>query len=152
MNFLSDIPAALAAIDAFLVQHARELDAKVVAALLQASSQPSPVDKIVNFGETLYALGADASAEAKTAAAQVVEFASRFSWHGLGNDGRGAGIVAALQRDLGEPAPAGGWPDAKNDPAPRSDILSALGLTPEVTAPVPAPATAAPASSSAASS
>jgi len=152
MNFLPDISGALAVIDTFLIQHARDLNAATQAALLQASSQASPVDKMVAFGETLYALGAAASAEAKTAAAQVIEFAARYSWHGLGADGRGAGIVAALRRDLGEAAPAGGWPDLATDPAPRPDIQAALGLAPATIAPASSPLAAMPASAPAASS
>jgi hypothetical protein len=94
----------------------------------------SPVDKIVNFSETIYALGEKASAEAKTAAAATVEFATRFAWHGLGTEGRGVGILSALQRDLGEPAPAAGWPDPTSDPEPRADLIAVL-------APAAAPST-----------
>ena len=136
MNYLSDISAAQTAIDTFLVQHARDLPADAVSALLAASAHVSPVDKIVNFSEIIYALGGRATAEAMTAAAQTVEFATRFSWHGLGAGGRGVGILAAFQRDLGEAAPAGGWPDKANDPAPRADV----GIAVAPIAPVPSPA------------
>jgi hypothetical protein len=129
MNFLSDIPAAITAIDRFLMLHGRDFDDAAQGALLQASASPSPVDKIVGVGEVIYAMGATATDDARTLAAGLVEFASRYSWHGLATDGRGAGMVAALRRDLGEDAPLSGWPAADTDPAPRADLVAALGLS-----------------------
>ena len=128
MQYLTDIPAAMNASGAFLITHARDFPAAVQAAMAQAVAQPSPVDQIVIMGETLYALGTTGTAASQTLCGQLIEFASRYSWHGLGG-GRGAGIVSAMCRDLGETAPASGWPAASADPAPREDLVAAMGLT-----------------------
>ena len=139
MNYLASASSALTTIDTFLINEAQKLDDEAKAALVRISAQVSPVDKIVNFSEIIYALGERATAEAKTAAASTVEFATRFAWHGLGMDGRGVGIMSAFLRDLGETHPTGQWPDKSTDPEPRSD----LGITVPATksqAPAPAPA------------
>jgi len=125
MQYLSDIPAALSAINTYLIASAAALPAPARAAIARSAGQASPVDTIVQTGELLYGLGDGGTAETRALAARLIEFATRYGWHELSADSRGARIMAALLRDLGEDAPIGGWPDPARDPAPREFSVAA---------------------------
>lgn len=117
MNFLPSLGEVLVAIDQFLIEHARELEAAAKTALLDAAGKVSPVDKIVGVGEVLYAVRADLTAEGLTLGGQAIEFATRNAWHGLANDSRGSRMVDAMRRQLGEEHPTSGeWPAPETDP------------------------------------
>ncbi|WP_298195530.1 hypothetical protein [Novosphingobium sp.] len=114
MNFLSTLSDALEASSSLPA----ELPEAVQAALLDASAKVSPVDKLVEIAEVLYAARAELDEDALVIAGQVIEFCTRNGWHGLTNDDRGDRMVAAIRRQLGEPHPTGGeWPDPETDPA-----------------------------------
>ena len=120
MIFLATIAEALAAIDRFLILHAALLPDEHKTALLNAGAKVSAIDKMVEVAEILYAARSELEGEALAIAAQVAEFCARYGWHGLADEGRGAGMVDAFRRQLGEPHPTGGeWPDPASDPAPR---------------------------------
>lgn len=120
MDFLPTLGDALGACDRLLMLFSAELPQVTNDALLDAGTKVSPVDKLVDVGEVLYAARADLDTDALTIAGQVIEFCTRNGWHGLTNDARGERMVAAIRRQLGEPHPTGGeWPDPETDPAPK---------------------------------
>lgn len=130
MDFLPTLGDALAAVDRFLIEHAATAPESAKDAILAAGAKVSPVDKLVDIAEALYAARADFDADALTIAGQVIEFCTRNGWHGLANEARGERMVAAIRRDLGEPHPSGGeWPAASSDPEARA---AAAGGTPFV--------------------
>ena len=112
MENLTDIPAALRAIDTFMMDCAAKLSDATKAAVLDATSSVSPVDKIVKFGQALYGDLANIPAEAKAIAAQVIAFAAAQGWHGLHTDGAGITMIAELN---GTAAPA---PKVNTPPLP----------------------------------
>ena len=97
---LTDIPATLRAIDTFMVEAGAKLSDATKAAVLDATSSVSPVDKIVKFGEAIFADIENVPDEAKTVAAQVIAFALTQGWHGLHIDARGSDMIAALTAKL----------------------------------------------------
>lgn len=120
MDFLPTFGEALAAADRLLIMHSADLSQSTKDALISAATKVSPVDKLVEVGEVLYAARADLSDDSLVIAGQVIEFCTRNGWHGLTNDARGERMVAAIRRQLGEPHPTGGeWPDPETDPAPK---------------------------------
>jgi hypothetical protein len=154
MQYLTSIAGALSAISTFCVQFGAKLPADVQTILTGAAGAPSPVDAIIGATETLYAAqGAitDAATQtaARTLAGQLAQFATLNGWHGY-SGGRGSGILQAMQRDLGETAPAGtAWPEASADPA----INEAFAPAPAIVAdPVVSVSTSASLSTSASSS
>lgn len=108
----------------FMMSHGMELPASLQDFLLAAMGAPSPVDRIVKFGEALYAAAADLDDEGKILCAQMIGFASRNGWHGLAEDNRGGRIVMAMRRQLGETSPSGNWPDPEDDPAPLAEYTA----------------------------
>lgn len=122
MNFLTDISSTTSAIISFAMSGSSFLPAGAAPLFAEAASAVSPVDRIVNTAEVLYAnaaaiTDATAKANAQTLSAQCAAFAAQNGWHGM--DTRGPGIIAAIRRNLGETAPNGGaWPDESEDPAP----------------------------------
>ena len=101
MESLTDLPAALRAIDTFMVEAAAKLSDETKAAVLDATSSVSPVDKIVKFGQALYADLENLPAEAKAIAAQVIAFALSHGWH---IDGAGEAMIAVLNGTATKPA------------------------------------------------
>lgn len=123
MDFPQDIPALGQAAQTFMMLHGAALPETVREQALAALGNPSPVDRIVKLGEALYAARAELGPEGKTLAAQLISFAASQGWHGLAVDQRGVAIVQALQRDLGEKAPAGvKFPAPEDDPAPLPEF------------------------------
>ena len=142
MQFFNDIPSVTSAIDTFMVQSGSTLPANLLAALMSDSMGGlSPVDKVVKFGEIIYAAGTASPTAAQTVACQAIAFATMNGWHGLADAGRGTGITSALQRDLGEPAPAGGWPAISADPKPLQQYwpLNPSYVAPTTSTPATAP-------------
>lgn len=126
MEFPQDIPALGLAAQNFMMLHGAALPDAVRSRAVAAISSPSPVDRIVKLGEVLYAARAEINAEGQALAAQLIGFAASQGWHGLSVEGRGVGIVQALQRDLGEKPPAGvKFPEPAADPAPLPEFAPA---------------------------
>lgn len=95
------------------------------AALLEAASAVSVVDAVCRSVELMFARRAELDGFLLQAAAGLAAFATLNAWHGLAEGGRGAGIMAALRRDAGEPHPTGGaWPDPSRDPAPLAEFVN----------------------------
>lgn len=114
-----------------LPEHTRE-------ALLEAAGHPSPVDRVVNSAEALYAVKGDLDADGRVMAAQLAQFAAMNGWHGMSE--RGLQIAQAMQRIGGYQAPAGtSWPAAEDDPEPVGRFLEAPPEEPAPPAPPPAP-------------
>ncbi|MBC2668761.1 hypothetical protein ACFOON_15160 [Novosphingobium piscinae] len=126
MNFLPTISEALTTVDQFLILHAAALPQGPKDALLASGSKVSPVDKLVEVAEVLYAARGDLDEDGLTIAGQIAEFCTRNGWHGLADDARGERMVAAIRRDLGEPHPSGGqWPAPETDPLPKGASTAA---------------------------
>lgn len=94
MNPFSDIPEALGRIASFMLEHGTTVPEAAKAKVVEAASQPSPVDRIVQFGKALYEHRESAPDVAKIIAAEALEFAGRNGWHGL--DSEGAALIADL--------------------------------------------------------
>lgn len=133
MDFLPTLGDALAAVDRFLIEHAATAPESAKDAILAAGAKVSPVDKLVDIAEALYAARADFDADALTIAGQVIEFCTRNGWHGLQNEARGQRMVEAIRRQRGEEHPTGGqWPDPATDPAPAGAAAQGTPFQPMV--------------------
>lgn len=140
---LTSIQAALSAISTFLIAEGGTLNTDLRDALVTSSGRPSPVDRIVEVGESLYTHAEYLSADGKLLCAGLVTFATINGWHGLSDDNRGPRIAQAMQRDAGETPPLGmSWPDAETDPAPKAPAVVPDAPTPAPTPPAEAPAEA----------
>lgn len=89
MTPFKDIPEALQRTSAFLIASGASLPSELQAALSAAVASPSPVDRIVQFGKAIHERREGLSVEARTIAAEAIEFAARFGWHGLASEGPG---------------------------------------------------------------
>lgn len=121
----------------FVMSHGSDLPEHTREALVAASGHPSPVDRIVNSAEALFAAKAALGAEGREITAQLAQFAATNGWHGMAE--RGIAIAGAMNRIGGFKAPAGtSWPEAKDDPEPLARFLEEPA-EPEVPAPAQAP-------------
>jgi hypothetical protein len=134
MNFPDDIQTLGAAVQSYLMKNGSGLSKKLGADLIAALGAPSPVDRIVQAGECLYAARDELSGEGKELCAQLISFATMNGWHGLSEENRGGRIVMAMRRDLGEKAPSGSWP--KGDTDPEADARFAVSVEAEPAVPV----------------
>ena len=136
MNFLASLGEVLAAVDQYLILHAQNLPEATQQAVVSAAAKVSPVDKLCDVGEALYAARDGLSDEALVLVGQVVEFCTRNGWHGLSVDARGQRMVDAIRRQRGEPHPTGGsWPDPSTDPEAAGMAVQGTPLQPMVTEP-----------------
>lgn len=120
MPVLDSIQAALAAVSNFLIAEGAALPDALRVALVESSGRPSPVDRIVEVGETLYSNASLLSDEGKMLCAALISFATLNGWHGLAEDNRGGRIAMAMRRETGEEPPAGlTWPEPESDPTPK---------------------------------
>lgn len=126
MEYLSDIPAIRSAIMTFQIFHSAQIAPMTAELLLQASAQPSVVDETTQTVEALYAgLEAISDPASLDAAATLIGQLAAFSitmWQNLSmaeEPGRGAGILAAMRRRLGETE----GPDPSEDPLPRAVLI-----------------------------
>jgi hypothetical protein len=130
----ASIQDALSAISTYLITEGANLNTELREALITSSGRPSPVDRIVEVGESLYTHADYLSAEGKLLCAGLLTFATINGWHGLPNDNRGPRIAQAMQRDAGETPPLGmNWPDPETDP-----VAKAPTVVPDTPAPPPA--------------
>ena len=145
MTPIVDIPGIAQAIQQFSALHSQHLPTTVSAplqgdpqTLFIAAANPSRsmVDMVNDVAEILYAFhgaitDADAKAAAMTLCAQTAVFPGFQGWAPLiTQNNRGAKISWAMQRDLGETAPAGtAWPTSDQDP----DILETYKVSPPLT-------------------
>lgn len=138
------IPAAesftevLTNLQRFMMLHAAALPAHTVDHLLASANHPSPVDRLVNSVEALYAAKGDLNKEGRDITGQMAQFVALNGFHGMQE--RGQRINQAMNRMGGYTAPAGtSWPDAADDPEPKENYLPEPE-TPTEPAPTPAPA------------
>lgn len=97
MNPFTDIPDALRRTSAFLIASGASLPEPLQAALSTTAAQPSPVDRIVNFGKAIHEHREGLASEALTIAAEAIEFAARNGWHGLAE--KAPEMIASLLGD-----------------------------------------------------
>jgi hypothetical protein len=101
----------------FMMNHASALPQHTIDHLLESSNHPSPVDRLVNTTEALYAVKGELSNEGRDLLGQMAQFAAVNGFHGMQD--RGQKINQAMNRMRGFSAPAGtSWPDAADDPKP----------------------------------
>lgn len=126
-----NIAAAQKVLQGFLINGASALPEASREQLIAASTESSPVVRLVNATEILYAAGSDLDKAGRDTAAALAGFVASHGFHGM--EERGLQISAALQRIGGYAPPAGSsWPDASEDPEPLSRYAPAQ----EDTAPV----------------
>jgi hypothetical protein len=121
---LDGIAECYAAISNIVRTEGAGLSAPVYAAL--AAFQPSPVVRIVNCAEALYAeakaLAAGAPRDAlASCAAQLVMTCVENQWHELGQSARGLQITMACRRMTGDTSVSQAEAD---DPAPLADYVT----------------------------
>jgi len=122
LQFATDLVDLSTKLQTFIMRHAASLPEFTRNKLLEAGLHPSPVDRIVNAAEALYAVKSDLSAEGRVMCAQLAQFAAVNGWHGMGE--RGLKIAQAMQRIGGYNAPAGSaWPKAEDDPEPIAQMV-----------------------------
>lgn len=108
------VPTALAV---FTRDHGAGLPPVTFDAL--AAYFPSPVDRTVSVCEALYAAADSLGPEGWTLCAQLARVAQDNGFHELGQTARGAGVIAAMRRRVGETT----GPDPSEDPAPLAQYL-----------------------------
>lgn len=113
---------ALSGLQRFIMEHAAALPVGTREQLLEFANHPSPVERIVNTAEALYAIKPDLSKEGREITAQLAQFAAIHGFHGMGE--RGQQIAMAMNRIGGYAAPTGiSWPEPEDDPAPLDRFL-----------------------------
>ena len=113
--FVSSLPEVSAALQRFLMSEAAALPEFVRGKIAEAGLHPSPVMRVVESTEALWAVRADLSPNGRELLAQLAQFAAFNGFHDMQD--RGAAMVAALCRDEGfEPMPGQQWPIAEQDP------------------------------------
>jgi len=119
-NNLNDMASA---VQAFSTNFASKLPTVAQTAFANAASAISPIIKVCDVAEVLYAYQSQITdtptqIAAQTLCGQCAAFGAMNGLNGLGVNGRGSGIMQAMQRDLGETPPVGmSWPLVANDPA-----------------------------------
>ena len=99
MADFEDIPSAVAAIRAFALEHWTTLPDHVKETLNRTAQMgASPVDRIVETAETIYANAPDLPAAAREVGAGLFVVAGNNGWHGL-NEGQRATKAAKALRD-----------------------------------------------------
>ena len=115
----------------FMTFHAASLPEHTLEHLFTSSNHPSPVDRMVNTVEALYAAKSDLGKEGRDVLGQMAQFVSVNGFHGMAD--RGRQINYAMNRMGGYTAPPGiEWQDASEDPEPLERFV-------EKTEPAPAP-------------
>ena len=128
LQFVTDLSALTAALQRYMMVSGASLPEHAREALIEFAGHPSPVDRIVNSAEALYAIKADLDSAGADLTAQLAQFAAVNGWHGMGQ--RGMEISAAMQRINGYEPPAGtSWPAAAFDPEPLAKFLPPLATT-----------------------
>jgi hypothetical protein len=95
-----DIPTAYQGINDFIISDGAKLSYGLKTAVTEFHG--SPVDRMVNVCEALYANRATTSMAGKELCAQLAGFCTANGFHVLGSTSRGAEIVQATRRDLGQ--------------------------------------------------
>ena len=98
----------------FMMLNASSLPDPTIEHLLASANHPSPVDRIVNSVEALYAVKDDLDKAGRDITGQMAQFVALNGFHGMQE--RGQQINQAMNRIGGYNAPLGSeWPEA--DPA-----------------------------------
>ena len=123
----------------FMMFHASSLPQHTIDHLVETSNHPSPVDRLVNTAEALYAVKGDLNKDGRDVLGQMAQFAAINGFHGMQE--RGQQINQAMNRMGGYTAPPGtSWPDAADDPEPIERFKEPEDASaPTEPAPEPAP-------------
>jgi hypothetical protein len=121
MEFMNEIGQLNQSLQAFLIEKGSALPEFCRTKIVEAVGSPSPVERIVKSCEALYAVKDVLDADGQMICAQLAQFAALNGWHGMDQDNRGGRIAQAMQRDLGEKAPTGDWPERETDPEASAD-------------------------------
>lgn len=132
----SSFPDLLSNLSRFLMENASSLPERTREQVVASIGHPSPVVRIVDTAEALYAAKTELTKEGRDIAAQLAQFAAVNGFHGMSE--RGQQIAQAMNRMGGYKAPAGvTWPAADQDPAPLERFAPAEESTDGM---LPAPA------------
>ena len=128
MQAYPDFSTAIPELDLFVRENWDKLPARVKEEI-QRHDGPgvSPVDRLVKITEAMYAFHKQTGSGLNTIAGRTLigrlaRFANLSGFQSL-RDERGAGIVAAMSREVGEPAPDGGHPAPATDPDPLPEMV-----------------------------
>lgn len=122
LEFAPDLPSLSTELQRFMMLEAGDLPEHARERLLEFAGHPSPVDRVVNSAEAIYAVAGEVSNGARDMGARLAQFAAVNGWHGMGE--RGFAMAAALQRMAGHEPPAGTtWPEPETDPEPLAHFL-----------------------------
>lgn len=122
MDIFSDFTGAVDAIVQFDREKFSAMPTHVQAELTRlAAVGVSPVDRVVRTAEMLYANRAVLTRNKdRLLAAQLINFASQYNFHGVNDGGRAQKIEQIMRREAGEDLPE--VPEA-DVPAPKSEFL-----------------------------
>jgi hypothetical protein len=140
MNYVTDNTSARSVIVQFLMAEGANLPTDIRDGLMKDQASPSIVDAVVTVAERIFANADKLPKSALVLGAQLATFRKANDWHKAeeGGKDRAEGLMLALMRDAGEPAPQGmAYPPATDDPAPLATYVPEA-----VAAPLPAPAPA----------
>lgn len=105
------IPATIDALDMLLIEHWNDLDPELRQKLFDLRAVgTSPVDRIVNSAELIYARADGLSELVKEVAAGAFRMAELMGWHGLRKGLRGSNAANVLE---GADVPQGDVPEPK---------------------------------------
>lgn len=119
MIYVSGIDDAQRLITTYMMTHAGALPVELRDLVIGTVSSPSPVDKICQTAELLWARRADVGAAGLELCGQLAQFGATWGWHSLGG-GRGDLIVGAVRRELEE---EGATQDPESDPEPLREWM-----------------------------
>lgn len=109
--------AVLSNLQRFIMTKASTLPDETIEHLLESANHASPVDRLVNSLEALYAVKSELGKEGRDLCGQMAQFVAVNGFHGMQE--RGQRINEAMNREGGYSAPAGmEWPAREDDPAP----------------------------------
>ena len=128
MQSYTTISEALGAVRTLAYNPPTTLSAELVATLVSASNEISPVSAIVNVSEALYARRDELGNDELAIAAGLASFATENGWHGLAVEDRGVGMVTAMRREAGESPIGRAWATADKDPEAKAEFAKPLEI------------------------
>lgn len=110
----------------YLMTKGSALPEETRTALIAASTEPNWADGHAKMLEALWPIRDQLDDAGKTVIGQIAGFLGSWSLLGMNDDSRARRIMFAMQRDLGEDAPAGiTWPEPDTDPAYATPLAEA---------------------------
>jgi len=139
MQIITDNAAMKQAATVFIMDHGSSLPSVTRDAVVAATGEGNWADGHARMLEALYPIRDQLNDAGKTMIGQIAAFLNSWQLLGMAEDARGQRILYAMQRDLGEEAPAGVvWPDPSTDPeyaTPHAERVAAAAAEAPVAPP-----------------